>query len=74
MSINVRKIIQSARMNICNNCPRMTKLKFCRDCGCFLPAKTLMMGQKCPNDKWEPVDKEQAIELIQLAAEQYEEE
>jgi hypothetical protein len=39
------------RMDICNGC-EFLKFKFCKECGCFMPAKTLLQESKCPIGKW----------------------
>lgn len=41
------------RMEICKGCDRFNSfLKICKECGCFMPGKTLMKGARCPQDKW----------------------
>ena len=41
------------RMEICEQCDRYnSKLKLCKECGCFMPAKTMLTGSPCPLEKW----------------------
>ena len=41
------------RMEICFECERYnSKLKYCKECGCFMPAKTIFKDVKCPLGKW----------------------
>jgi hypothetical protein len=44
------------RRVICNNCERRMGI-LCRECGCIIMAKTAMSGEKCPLDKWLPIEK-----------------
>ena len=42
-----------SRMEICNSCDRlMTPVKICKECYCFMPAKTLIPISTCPLGKW----------------------
>lgn len=41
------------RMEICKECDRFNGLlKVCKECGCFMPGKTLLKGASCPLNKW----------------------
>jgi hypothetical protein len=40
------------RMDICNTCKYLNKIKLCQICNCFMPIKTKLHGMKCPIDKW----------------------
>ena len=41
------------RMNICRSCDRLSNItKICKECGCFMPAKTKIPGEACPIGKW----------------------
>ena len=41
------------RISICNSCPYYrSKVKICRKCGCFMPAKILFKNNTCPIGKW----------------------
>lgn len=42
----------SSRLDICNNCPELTTIKLCRNCGCVIPAKVRLKGSECPLGKW----------------------
>ena len=45
--------LAEGRMTVCKECDRYnSKLKLCKECMCFMPAKTLWTGQICPLDKW----------------------
>jgi len=39
------------RMDSCNSCPDR-KWNICGACGCFLPAKVILMNQKCKKNRW----------------------
>ena len=45
------KEISTARLAICKTCP-FYKLRTCMKCGCFMPFKTKLKGQVCPEGKW----------------------
>lgn len=47
--------VQESRMAICRECEHLTKLKRCRQCGCFMDAKTWLADQECPIGKWNKV-------------------
>lgn len=47
-------MIHTARIQTCEKCDCMNKLKICTECGCFLPAKTLLKSEQCPLGKWGP--------------------
>jgi hypothetical protein len=41
------------RRDICYNCNYLFKLtKQCKQCGCFIKAKTIFSKSKCPIGKW----------------------
>lgn len=41
------------RYEICTVCDKFNStFKTCKECGCFMPAKTLVPGSRCPLDKW----------------------
>lgn len=41
------------RFDICKSCPELIKLtKQCRNCGCFMAAKTKLEKATCPIGKW----------------------
>lgn len=45
--------IASARMQICEECPKLIKLtKQCKECGCFMALKTKLNTAVCPLNKW----------------------
>ena len=46
----------SIRMDICKECDRYnSKVKSCKECGCFMPAKVLLKKSFCPLLKWKPI-------------------
>lgn len=71
------KYVASQRMDICKSCDSyMATIYLCRECGCFMPAKTKIAQIRCPKDKWmevygteenEPVEDESDEELNRLA-------
>ena len=40
------------RFSICLQCPQLTKSKRCKECGCFMVAKTKLKDATCPLGKW----------------------
>lgn len=41
------------RLEVCKRCPAFdAKMKRCRDCGCFMPAKVQLRNAKCPQGRW----------------------
>ena len=45
--------IVSERMSICNGCPDfVTNSSQCKQCGCFMSAKTRLKKSSCPIGKW----------------------
>ena len=43
------------RMDICKECERFANLKplgYCKECGCYMPFKTRLLGSECPIGKW----------------------
>ena len=41
------------RMDICRSCDRLNNItKTCKECGCFMPAKTKIPNESCPIGKW----------------------
>lgn len=51
---HVEPSVQKARLQVCMECPKyISSVKVCRECGCFMPAKTLLAIAECPIGKWE---------------------
>lgn len=49
----VEEDIAAERFEICKACPELIKLtKQCKKCGCFMAAKTKLIGAECPLGKW----------------------
>ena len=40
------------RLSVCYKCPSFTKVKTCKECGCFMVAKTKLKDATCPLGKW----------------------
>lgn len=49
------KDLQAERLAICKSCEHLTKFNRCRQCGCFMDAKTWLAEQRCPIGKWEKI-------------------
>lgn len=53
---NVEKISEeeaNVRLAICEECPELIKItKQCKQCGCFMNAKTKIKNATCPLNKW----------------------
>jgi len=43
---------RSNRNEICKNCDRLSIVKICKECGCFIPLKTYFINATCPLNKW----------------------
>jgi hypothetical protein len=39
------------RWEICKECPELM-MYICKQCGCFMPAKTRLRSANCPLQKW----------------------
>jgi hypothetical protein len=47
------KEIQENRFSICKICPEIIKPTYqCKQCGCFMKAKTILKDSVCPIGKW----------------------
>lgn len=44
--------VADARFAICKACPHFVNDKQCSLCGCFMRAKTRVVGASCPAKKW----------------------
>jgi hypothetical protein len=45
--------VAEERFNICKSCPRIIPVtNQCRECGCFMFAKTKLLKASCPLGKW----------------------
>lgn len=40
------------RIAICNDCKHLDTANRCIKCGCFIVAKTALITESCPIDKW----------------------
>lgn len=48
----VDKTLREHRIEICKTCNRLSVLKFCKECHCFMPLKTYINSATCPLEKW----------------------
>lgn len=49
--------IAQERMSICNGCEFLIQAtKTCKECGCFMTAKTKLPNASCPVGKWDKVE------------------
>ena len=53
-TIKVPEEVQKQRIEICESCDKLGNLRRCRECGCFMDAKSWLPLSSCPLDKWEP--------------------
>lgn len=44
--------IVNERILICDSCTHKSLWNTCKKCGCYLPAKIILMNSKCPNKLW----------------------
>jgi hypothetical protein len=52
----VSDTIAEERMAICNGCEMLIQAtKTCKECGCFMSAKTKLPNASCPLNKWDQV-------------------
>ncbi len=40
------------RYSVCEECPKLLVSKQCKECGCFMVAKTKLKHATCPLHKW----------------------
>lgn len=49
----VEKEVAQTRYDICKACPMLIQAtKQCKECGCFMKAKTTLKHAECPLHKW----------------------
>lgn len=49
----VSEEVKLQRLSVCNNCEDFSKkLKTCKQCGCYMPAKSMFAVSSCPSKKW----------------------
>ena len=49
----VDELVKQQRLDICHDCESYSsKLNSCKQCGCYLPAKTAFANTNCPIGKW----------------------
>jgi ribosomal protein L32 len=50
---NSGKALKAERYSVCKQCDAFSSIsKFCGECGCFMPIKTLIKRAECPKGKW----------------------
>jgi hypothetical protein len=47
-----RSDLIATRLEKCSQCPALTDLSICKECGCYMPVKVLFRGVKCPLNHW----------------------
>lgn len=48
-----------SRMQVCKSCDSFyTLTQQCKECWCFMPAKSRIIQQQCPLSKWQQVNAE----------------
>jgi hypothetical protein len=53
--LTTKQEVARHRIQICGKCPELRpKVHQCKQCGCIMPLKVRMMGQRCPLGKWGP--------------------
>ena len=51
--IRVSDQVRQERLDICNSCDKFNSTtKFCTNCICHIPSKSLFYYSECPLDKW----------------------
>jgi hypothetical protein len=48
----VQDVIAEERYAICKECPMLLPTGNCKECGCFMSAKTKLPNAECPLHKW----------------------
>jgi hypothetical protein len=49
----VDESVKQERLAICYSCSSFNeKIQMCKECGCYMPAKTLFASTQCPVNKW----------------------
>jgi hypothetical protein len=49
----VAEEVSAHRMDICLSCDKLIQItKQCKECGCFMSAKTKLQNATCPLGKW----------------------
>lgn len=44
--------LEQKRLDLCNACPQLGKLRNCKICDCFVDAKVKFLKSECPLQKW----------------------
>lgn len=48
-----RSDLIASRLGTCSQCPSLTAVSICRECGCYMPVKVLFRGVTCPKSLWD---------------------
>ena len=56
MSISLKTVsegVKQYRLSICEGCEELRPtVKTCKQCGCYMPAKSTFAAARCPLNKW----------------------
>lgn len=52
MAVFIIKELAQQRYETCKNCDKLTVVRTCSECGCFMPAKVKFSASTCPLNKW----------------------
>ena len=59
----VSEQVKQERLNICKTCPEYSlALRTCKQCGCYMPAKSMFASSSCPLSHW--TESEAGTDLI----------
>jgi hypothetical protein len=48
--------IAQERYAICKQCPQLSAIKTCKECGCIMPVKVKLRHSECPIGKWGAIE------------------
>jgi len=50
------EVIAKERIRICvEECDKLNEINACKECGCYMPAKTRSPHSRCPLNRWNAV-------------------
>jgi hypothetical protein len=55
LPVLVNSDVSSERYSICEQCPHLTEVARCTECGCFMKKKVNLAASSCPIGKWDSV-------------------
>lgn len=53
--------VYTERMEACHTCDQLVNESTCAKCGCFVTKKALLATEKCPLDRWKPLEKVEEV-------------